>query len=101
MVVREKILVWVKTDPMMGPFCPSHCLVTTPHCAMESAMRDRQLRQTIQDRALEIIGAFVRVAATRQAACGLMPFSYGDPPLVFGEPRERRVSLFWLWRRRR
>jgi len=39
------------------------------------------------------------LTATRQAVCQLMSLSYGDPPLVFGEPRERRVSLFWLRRR--
>lgn len=62
-------------------------------------MRDEPLRQTIQERAVEIIGAFVHLKLQGRQYVGVCPFHADMRPSlsVVRESGERTISLFWLW----
>ena len=57
-------------------------------------MRDRQLRQTIQDRALEIIGAFVRLQRQGKQYVGLCPFHTETRPSFSVSPEKGVFHCF-------
>ena len=57
-------------------------------------MRDRQLRQTIQDRALEIIGACVRLQRQGKQHVGLCPFHTETRPSFAVSPEKGVFHCF-------
>ena len=57
-------------------------------------MRDAQLRQTIQDRALEIIGAFVRLQRQGKQQVGLCPFHAETRPSFSVSPEKGLFHCF-------